>query len=554
MVDNRGTGRVAPVYDSRTTPIPPVARRRHIGNSPLVATTGRSRSSGSAAVEGGAAAGTSPGLGRALLAVAAAAVLPGSGHLLLQRRRSGMLILAIFVVLVVGVAAVVITLGRTRLMIFALDTRALTGVTAACVAAALLWIAVVVRTYLIGCPPSTGTSRRVVGVTVVALLGLVVAVPFGAAAELAQSQRTLVSSLFPSDAAGAARPLPAQLNVLLFGSDAGSDRTGTRSDSMMVASVDTTTSRAVVFGLPRNIEHAPFPPGSVMAAKFPRGFFDPRNPLSGDYLLNAEYTYGNMHPELAPAEPSADRGLNLLMSSVGQMLGIPVNYYVKVDMAGFAAIIDAIGGVTINVGPVPLPIGGVLPDGTHVKPDGYVPAGVHHLDGNQALWYVRSRRNSDDYSRMSRQRCLIHTVLAEKSVTDLLTHFQAVAAATTESVSTDVPQSFLPVLATLAGDTQNQQIDSIAFDPSLRDPDRPDGRFDPADPDFGYMRQVVSAAIADQPAGDTAQPTTTTAAPSPPSPPTTGQRSAPSSVPAPLADSCTALSSPSPGGDAVTAQ
>jgi len=65
-------------------------------------------------------------------------------------------------------------------------------------------------------------------------------------------------------------------------------------------------------------------------------------------------------------------------------------------MAGFAAII---GGVTIDVGPVPLPIGGVLPDGTLVKPDDYLPAGVHHLDGNQALWYVRFRRDSDDYSR-----------------------------------------------------------------------------------------------------------------------------------------------------------
>ncbi len=471
-------------------------------------------------------------------------MLPGWGHLLLRRRRNGVLILSAFLVLVGGAAAVVLTLGRTRLVMFALDTRALSGVTVGCAVAAFLWVAVVVRTYLIARPRGVGTGRRVVGVAAVTLLGLVVAVPFGAAAQLARSQRALLSSLFPADALGAAAPLPARLNVLLFGSDAGSDRTGTRSDSMMVASVDTTTSRAVLFGLPRNIERAPFPAGSAMAATFPRGFFDPRSPQSGDYLLNAEYTYGSLHPELAPAQPSRDPGLNLLISSVGQMLGIPVNYYVKVDMAGFAAIIDAVGGVTIDVGPVPLPIGGVLPDGTHVKPEGYVPAGVHHLDGNQALWYVRSRRDSDDYSRMSRQRCLIHTVLAEKSVTDLLTHFQAVAAATTDSVSTNVPQSFLPSLATLAGDGQDQHIDSIAFDPSLRDPYRRDGRFDPADPDFGYMRQVVSAAVAGHPALDAAQPTGTTVAPSPSSLLMNGASAAPPSAPAPLGDSCAAGSGP----------
>jgi hypothetical protein len=101
---------------------------------------------------------------------------------------------------------------------------------------------------------------------------------------------------------------------------------------------------------------------------------------SGDYLLNAEYAYGLTHPELAPSGPTSDRGLNILMSSIGQMLGLPVDYYVKIDMAGFAEMIDALGGVTIDVGPVPLPIGGVLPDGTHVPASGYAPASIQHLD------------------------------------------------------------------------------------------------------------------------------------------------------------------------------
>ena len=398
-------------------------------------------------------------LRRALIACAAAAVLPGAGHLLLRRRRVGAAILTVFVLVIAPTVVTVIGLGRAGLLRWALDSRVLLGVIIGCALTGVAWAAVIVRTYLAGRPTTMSLGRRMIGVTTVSVLCLLTATPFGLAADLARSQRDLVDSLFPTTPTGSAGDggadastlLPPRVNILLFGSDAGTDRTGTRSDSMMVASIDTTTARAVVFGLPRNIERAPFPPGSAMAAQFPHGFYDPRDPLSGDYLLNAEYTYATTHPELAPTTPTADPGLNLLMSSTGQMLGLPVDYYIKVDMAGFAAIIDAIGGVTIDVGPVPLPIGGVLPDGTHVKPDGYLPAGVHHLDGNQALWYVRSRRDSDDYSRMSRQRCLINTVLAQQTVPDLLTHFQAIAAATTDSVSTNIPQSFLPSLTSLLG-------------------------------------------------------------------------------------------------------
>lgn len=482
------------------------------------------------------------GLGRALLTTAAAAVLPGSGHLLLRRRRPGILILSTFVLLAVGGTVLALREGRSGLLGLALDTRVLLGVEIGCGILAVGWMAVVVRTYVLARPRRIGGGRRILGVAVVALLCLAVAAPFGFAADLAQSERSVVNTLFPTGGgtAGADVALPAHINVLLFGSDAGTDRTGTRSDSMMVASVDTTTSRAVLFGLPRNLEHAPFPPGSPMAARFPDGFFDPKDPLSGEYLLNAEYTYAITHPGVAPAGPTPDPGLNLLMSSIGTMLGIPLDYYVKIDMAGFSSIIDAVGGVTIDVGPVPLPIGGVLPDGTHVAPSGYVPAGVQHLDGDQALWYARSRRDSDDYNRMSRQRCMIQTLLKQKSAADLLAHFQAVAAATADSVATNIPQSFLPSLASLAGNGQSLELDSVAFDPTLHDPLQRDGKFDPSHPDYGFVRQVVATTIAGMSAP----------APGPPAGASTPAPAAGTAAPAtaapqaaPLTDSCT---SPSP--------
>ena len=292
------------------------------------------------------------------------------------------------------------------------------------------------------------------GTAVAVTLCAGVAVPFGAAADLAYTQRALLDRVFPTAPApgpAAAVPigpvLPARMNVLLLGSDAGPDRTGARTDTMIVASIDTRTAATTLFALPRNIQHAPFPPGSPAAARFPDGFHNPRAPASGDYLLNNVAEYGRAHPTLAPAGPTTDRGLNLLMSSITTMLGLPMTHYVMVDMDGLAALIDALGGVTVDVGPDPLPIGGVTYSGRHVTPEGYVPAGIHHLDGDQALWFARSRRNSDDYDRMGRQRCLIGALVSQKSPADVVAHFQQVTAAAAASISTNIPQSLLPALA-----------------------------------------------------------------------------------------------------------
>jgi polyisoprenyl-teichoic acid--peptidoglycan teichoic acid transferase len=447
-----------------------------------------------------------PTLGRALRVTAAATVLPGLGHLLLRRPRTGGAILGI---VLLGAGALVVALarlGRAGLLRSAVSPPVLNGITVGCVVVGVAWTAVVVRTYLLARPAALPVGRRVVGAAVVGALCAAVAVPLGAAARLADTQRVLLARVFSASPAvpgpvpsrtppsGAQLPRP-RLTVLLLGSDAGPDRTGARTDTIMVASIDTDTAATTLFALPRNIEHAPFPPGSPMAARFPDGFHDARSPTSGDYMINNIMQYGAEHPALAPSGPTSRPGINLLMSSVSTMLGLPVDYYVEVDMAGLAAVIDALGGVTVDVGPVPLPIGGVTYDGRHVTPDGFVPAGVHHLDGNQALWFARSRRNSTDYDRMGRQRCLIDDVLTQKRPVDVLTHFQAVAAAAADSITTNIPQALLPALLTLGDDHRPVPLKSIAFDPSLPDPGAPRGRFDPAEPDIPYMRQLVRAAL-----------------------------------------------------------
>ncbi|OLM30055.1 hypothetical protein Ae717Ps2_0949c [Pseudonocardia sp. Ae717_Ps2] len=437
-------------------------------------------------------------LAAALGLTAASTVVPGSGHLALRRRRTGGLILGTLVAIVVGLAAVALLARRSTLLQNLLSTTTLTVIAGALVVAGIAWIAQVARTYALARPRGMPLGQKIVGTGTAALLCLAVAVPFGYGVELVNSQRGLLNSLFQGGGTSAAEALgKPRLNVLLLGSDAGDDRTGTRTDTMMVASIDTRSGRTTLFSLPRNIQRAEFPPGSPAAEKFPNGFHDPSQPLSGDYLLNAIYAYAEQHPEIAPSGPTSSPGINLLQSSIAYMTGLPLDYYLEVNMAGFSSMIDAVGGVTVNVGPEPIPVGGVTAFGRHVTPDRYISPGVQTLGGEDALWFARSRRDGTDYQRMGRQRCLIQAVISQTTATELISRFQSIAAVTRDNVATDMPQQVLPALAVLAD--EGFRLESVAFDPSLPDPNSSTGYFVTADPDVPYMREVVRNAIADPP-------------------------------------------------------
>ncbi len=458
--------------------VPPPSGRRRAATAAPVRRTGRRRPRT---------------LGRALMATAAAAVAPGSGHLMLHRGRTGGLILGTFLAGVATLLVVLLTLRRSDLLATALSSQFLAVAAAGCVLVAAAWVGVIVRTWVIAQPRGLDPGRRAAGIAAVTALSLVVAAPLGYAANLANSQRILLGDLFTDEDATVALG-QARLNLLLVGSDAGPDRTGTRTDTMIVASIETATGRTTLFSLPRNIGRAQFPPDSPMGEEFPDGFHDADDPTSGNYLLNAVYAYGNRFPELAPATPTDDPGLNLLHQTVTHMLGLQLDYFVELDMAGFASIVDALGGVEVDVGPERIPIGGISPSGRAVPPTGYIEPGIQQLGGGDALAFARSRTGSTDYVRMGRQRCLLQNILSQNAPTDLLTNFQAIAKATTDSVFTDIPQQVLPALVSIADGPL--ELESVAFDPNLPDPKQSDGRFDTGNPDFAYMREVVQEALA----------------------------------------------------------
>ncbi|HRA03803.1 MAG TPA: LCP family protein [Arachnia sp.] len=122
-------------------------------------------------------------------------------------------------------------------------------------------------------------------------------------------------------------------------------------------------------------------------------------------MLNGIWTLGEEHADLYP---EGQAGLTAMMEAVEETLGLELNYYALVDMHGFSALIDAMGGIRLDIAK-PIPIGG---GGSPIS--GYIDPGDDVLlDGYHALWFARSRAESSDYERMVRQKCVMSAMVQQ---------------------------------------------------------------------------------------------------------------------------------------------
>lgn len=414
----------------------------------------------------------------ALILAACSIVIPGVAHLRARRRAAGWILLAAYLAAVAG-AAYLVMYQRSLLIRLSVQPRWLTGAMYAAIAVGLLWALLVWRSYRVLRPARLGRRGRFAGGLCALVLCAVACVPFAGVARYAYLQRHLVQNLFQRQGGHATTADPfggkSRINVLLLGGDAGSDRWGTRTDSMTLASVDVHTGATVLISLPRNLQHFHFAPGPA-AKRFPYGF-TPSAP--GDQgLLNEVYEYGQDHPDMVPG--SRHPGADLLKSVFRQTLGVPVDYYALVDMRHFADIVDAMGGVWLRIDrPIPYGLAG-----------GVLQPGYRKLTGQQALWYGRSRTGSSDYVRMGRQKCVLAAIARQANPTTVLTKFSQLAATAEKTMSTDIPQNVLPALVQLAGKVRNAKISTLLFVPP---------RIEPGAPDWRKIREQTAKTLAGQP-------------------------------------------------------
>jgi anionic cell wall polymer biosynthesis LytR-Cps2A-Psr (LCP) family protein len=175
---------------------------------------------------------------------------------------------------------------------------------------------------------------------------------------------------------------------------------------------------------------------------------------------------------------------------VEAVTGLTIDRYLVLDLRGFARLVDTVGGVDVDVKRA-LPIGGhVEANGRQTGVTGYLQPGRHHLDGYQALWFVRSRSDSNDYDRMFRQRCLVGALARQLDPVTVLRHLPEIARELHQDLTTDVPLSGLEDWVTLLRRVQGAQVRSLVVTDAVTDPARPD---------LARIRSLVAAAIAGAP-------------------------------------------------------
>ena len=331
------------------------------------------------------------------------AVLPGAGFVAAGRRVIGFVLLTIVGIGVMLGTGVLLVEHRPDVLAAEIASRPalLSALGIGLLVAATLWVIVVIASHLSVRPPSAPAWQRGIGLLVT--LSLCAGIAYGSVwgARAAFATHSLVQTVFsdaPVDASGDPVPVDREdpwkgrprVNILLLGADAGDDRTGLRTDSVILASINTVTGDTVLFSLPRNLEDVPFRRGSPLDEIWPDGFdcgYD------GGCILNAVYEQGEQHADEFPSGVK-DPGVAAVSDAVSASLGLDVDFYLMVDLGGFRRLVDALGGIDIDVGPDRVPIGGTGEDGNDQpewKIEEWIEAGQQHLDGYQALWFSRSR-------------------------------------------------------------------------------------------------------------------------------------------------------------------
>jgi LCP family protein required for cell wall assembly len=376
---------------------------------------------------------------RRIMASFGSAIVPGLGQLLNGRRRLAQW----FALPALLVAAIVILVVATRspARLFAsMVSPTVMGTLLSLNIVVLGWrTASVVHAFFDGRYP--GRSGRA-GAAGLALVLVAVAVPHVIANSWGNTAQAAFAQIFTGDRAdGPGQPVAAvehgpghdeRLNILVVGIDKTPQRTATLTDSMMVASIDPVGETVTLVSLPRDLVRVPLGAGNVFGPK-----------------LNSLMAYADRHPETFPKG-----GMRALEDAVGALLGIEIHYYAQIDFFGFVKLVDAVGGVDVNV------TNGFYDetyDGIGVNPEGIlgwgVEVGPNHFNGWEALAYSRARKadGQSDFTRAARQQEIL-LALRDKIMSDgsLLTNLPALITAFGDLVKTDLPTDRLPDLAAIA--------------------------------------------------------------------------------------------------------
>ena len=248
-----------------------------------------------------------------------------------------------------------------------------------------------------------------------------------------------------------AEPLPAPLaapaepvdltrteNILVLGSDNRPELESWRTDSIMVVVIDPKVGQAGIVSIPRDL------------------YVDVPGYDKGKERLNAVAYIGEKldYPGGGPA---------LVRRVVADQLGIPTQHYVIIHQDGLIKLVDALGGVTVNLD---CPLYEATPDDK--SPTGIktftLPAGPVQLDGVTAKKFATYRYVQTDFGRTRRQQQLIWAIRNRVLQANLLPKIPALWSALSDTFTTDLDLPAVLKLARLASRLQAQDVHGMQFD------------------------------------------------------------------------------------------
>ncbi|HVB65270.1 MAG TPA: LCP family protein, partial [Nitrolancea sp.] len=294
------------------------------------------------------------------------------------------------------------------------------------------------------------------------------------------SAGTPQNTLNPTPAAPAPTPFPdwtgsGRVNVLLLGADTNQARQATGepalSDTIIIVSIDPVTKQVGIMSLPRDMQVT--------------------IPGVGLGKINAAYSIGST---------SSLTGPGLVQATIEYNFHIHIDYFAVVDFAGFQKIINTMGGVTVDV---PAPLKDNAYPGEQFNYTRIVfHTGLQHMDGLQALRYVRTRHDDNDFARGIRQQQVLETLRQQATTGQLLPHAPTLIDELGSTVRTDIPLTNLLKLAKLGTEINQTNIHSYNLLPALTE------QWNPSDPnsiyylipDWSKVQQIVNQMIPPPPA------------------------------------------------------
>jgi LCP family protein required for cell wall assembly len=244
-----------------------------------------------------------------------------------------------------------------------------------------------------------------------------------------------------------------RLNILLIGSDQRPNEGFYNTDTLIVVSVDPETKRVAMFSLPRDVVDVPIPDGPA------------RRVFGSVYAGKINSWFGAIRGrEDLYRGSNRTRGYNGLKAILGELYGLDIKYFVEVNFNGFKKVVDAIGGVTVNV---QVPVVDNQYPGERGTTRLYIPSGLQHMNGTEALRYARSRHTSDDFDRGARQQRLLMAMREQVDPIELIPRIEELTGALKKAVRTDIPPEELPKLLGLASQVDTRNIRSYVFAPPL---------------------------------------------------------------------------------------